>query len=131
MEQVARLRDQTAAGGSRLVADYAQLRGDTGPLVYPAAHVYIHAALSWAAGWDAASWTTEDPPKLLPGYEGRVHRPARVIRGLQWGYVALHLATLAAVWAAYLPALAVSRGWRDGGWGSVVVRTHLSRHTSA
>jgi hypothetical protein len=43
--------------------DYAELKGDTGALVYPAGHLYIHAALLRLTRWDVNRWTTELTPK--------------------------------------------------------------------
>jgi hypothetical protein len=48
MSQVALWRTSGPGGGMQL--DYAQLRGGTGPLVYPAGHLYLYGALQWLAG---------------------------------------------------------------------------------
>jgi len=63
--------------------NYAKIRGDTGPLVYPAAHVYIYRVLY--------SWTDE----------GRDIRLAQYIFGI------LYLLTLALVMACYRQAKVV------------------------
>lgn len=77
--------------------NYTELKGDTGPLVYPALHTWIHSALFVVSGWDARRWTTETTPKNMSGYEERTHRPAELLRNIQYGYVGLHMATLACV----------------------------------
>ncbi len=107
--------------------DYAGLRGDTGPLPYPAGHAWLHAGLAAASGWDADTDTTESPPKNLTaaevrqlpadvdGYRARVRRPAAALRGLQRGYAALHVATLALAAAAAAAAGAFEAGAAGGG----------------
>ena len=61
-------------GGQR---DYAKITGDTGPLVYPAAHVYVYRALYSVTG------------------AGQDIRLAQII------FAALYLATLALVMECY------------------------------
>ncbi|RYG52897.1 hypothetical protein EON67_00105 [archaeon] len=114
MEQVARLFPHAASHFPEEDADlsrfdladsytfnYSRLRGDTGPLVYPGAHVAIHAVMYKVTGWDAAGWTTEYTPKDMPGYEQRTHRPhARIMWVQQW-YTLLYLALLSIVWLTY------------------------------
>lgn len=82
-------------GSARFNFNYTQLRGDTGPLVYPALHTWIHLGLLKAFNWDAVHWTTESTPKDIPGYEQRTHRPNELIATIQRLYLALHLATVA------------------------------------
>jgi hypothetical protein len=57
--------------------DYSKLKGDTGPLVYPAGHVYIYSGLYYLTD------------------EGRD------IRVAQWVFMLLYLATLAVVMQCY------------------------------
>ena len=78
MEQVALWRHGGAGGGMQM--DYAQLRGGTGPLVYPAGFLYLYAALQWLAGAEAA----QAPYALAGGALLRV----------QAAYLAAYLATL-------------------------------------
>ena len=47
--------------------DYMKLRGDTGPLVYPAGFVYLFTVLNWA---------TSDGANIRLGAPRVVHRPA-------------------------------------------------------
>jgi ALG3 protein len=84
-----------AAVAPRFNFNYTELRGDTGPLVYPALHTWIHLILLKAFSWDAAHWTTESTPKDIPGYEERTFRPNDVIERIQRLYLVLHLATVA------------------------------------
>lgn len=100
MEQVARFAPDPPARPSWELR-YDHLTGDTGALVYPAAHVYIHAALAWLTGWRPALWTTEHEPKGIVGYEARTVRPDGLLRAVQAGYLVLHVATLVAVWLFY------------------------------
>jgi alpha-1,3-mannosyltransferase len=57
-------------GGER---DYMKLKGDTGPLVYPAGFVYLYSALYWLTG---------SGEKLVVG---------------QWVFAVLYVASLAVV----------------------------------
>jgi len=61
--------------------DYLQLKGDTGPLVYPAGFLYVYRALRWLVG-DAG-------------------RSAAAIRAAQWVFVGVYLFTLGVVLAIY------------------------------
>ena len=118
MEQVTRFLPGGTGPGSGFELRYSQLRGDTGALVYPAAHVYIHAALQRLSHWDAVHWTTEYVPKGIEGYAERTHRPADVIHGLQAGYTLLYLAIIATVWAVYEGAWTVRGGMVQLDYGS-------------
>ena len=117
MEQVARLQPDLPQR-PQWELRYDWLVGDTGPLVYPAAHVYIHTALAKISGWQPSLWTTEYIPKAIPGYEGRDVRPHSLIRKLQFGYMVVHLLTFVALWFIYADAWQV----RD----SFAVRCQLS-----
>lgn len=61
--------------------DYTTLRGDTGPLVYPAGFLYVYRAL-----------------RALVGDAGR--SPA-AIRAAQWVFVGVYLSTVALVLHIY------------------------------
>lgn len=61
--------------------DYTTLRGDTGPLVYPAGFLYVYRALRYAVG-DAG-------------------RSAGAIRAAQWVFVGVYVATQAVVLHIY------------------------------
>jgi alpha-1,3-mannosyltransferase len=73
-------------GGER---NYDQLKGDTGPLVYPAGFVYTYAALHWFTGAQVANDGT---------YEGSDVRKAQLVFGV------LYVATAALALAIYLKA---------------------------
>ena len=60
--------------------DYTQLKGGTGPLVYPAGFLYVYRALRWAT-WGG--------------------RGLHAIRAAQWCFAALYIAVLALVMAIY------------------------------
>lgn len=77
--------------------NYTELKGDTGPLVYPALHTWIHSALFVVTSWDARRWTTEAIPKNMSGYEERTHRPIELLHRIQYAYTGLHIATLVVV----------------------------------
>lgn len=57
--------------------DYTQLRGDTGPLPYPAGFLYVFAALRWATNDGQSIWAA------------------------QWIFLGIYLATVAAVLVIY------------------------------
>ena len=61
--------------------DYSKLRGETGPLVYPAGFVYLYAAL-----------------RALGGGDGTELRP------VQWAFAAVYVGTQALVFALYVLA---------------------------
>jgi len=61
--------------------DYAQLKGETGPLVYPAGFVYAYGALRWLGGGDGSD-----------------------VRAVQWAFGGLYVATQAVVLAIYARA---------------------------
>lgn len=63
--------------------DYTLLRGDTGPLVYPAGFMYLYAALRWITG----------------GGRGRA-----AVAVAQWVFLGLYLAVLALVLRVYAAA---------------------------
>ena len=74
--------------------DYLQLKGDTGPLVYPAGFLYVYRALRYVVG-DAG-------------------RSAAAIRAAQWLFSALYLIVLAVVLAIYGRARCVFLGANSG-----------------
>ena len=80
--------------------NYSLLTGDTGPIVYPAVHLYVHSAMLIASGWDCVHLTTEYTPKNQSGYEARVLRPHGTMALLQQGYVVLFLVLIGAVWVS-------------------------------
>jgi alpha-1,3-mannosyltransferase len=104
MEQTARFAGFPTASTPQGVAtfnlNYSQLSGDTGALVYPAAHVYVHTALNVASRWDAVHWTTEYSPKAIAGYDTRTLRPHTTIRAIQVVYLIAFLALVSAGWRA-------------------------------
>ena len=113
MEQARRLMRGPPPGSGAMDFDYARLRGDTGPLVYPAGHAWLHAALAAALRWDADTDTTEAAQKPLlaeggaePRYAARVHRPEGAIAALAALYTLLHCGALAAAVAAFAAATA-------------------------
>ena len=61
--------------------DYTLLRGDTGPLVYPAGFLYVYRALRW--------------------FTGAGGRGPAAIRTAQWCFAALYLGMEATVLAIY------------------------------
>lgn len=61
--------------------DYLRLKGDTGPLVYPAGFLYVYRALRWAVGGAG--------------------RTAEAVRAAQWAFTGLYLAVLALVMHIY------------------------------
>ena len=79
----------------RCDTDYAALRGDTGPLVYPAGFVWLYGALYLATGWDHVRMTTEYVPKNISGYAERVLRPAGRVLGAQLLFLCLYVALAA------------------------------------
>jgi alpha-1,3-mannosyltransferase len=87
--------------------DYACVRGDTGPVAYPALHVWIHGALRHAFGWNESLFTTETTPKRWPGYEAREWRPAPLLTRVQALYGALDVAYVGLAAASYVAALPV------------------------
>lgn len=68
---------QEVSGYLRGETDYTKLRGDTGPLVYPAGFVYIYSTLYYA---------TEFGENILRG---------------QWIFMGLYLMTLIVVFSIY------------------------------
>ena len=118
MEQVYRFlpRDTTHTHPSTLDPPhgaelrYSKLYGDTGALVYPAAHVYIHSALLLATRWNPVLWTTEYTPKLIAGYERRIERPTGTIAAIQAAYLALYFVLLCELWAVLESAWKVCGG---------------------
>jgi hypothetical protein len=68
MEQVSKMLPSTSNDITpQWNFNYSTLNGDTGPLVYPAGHVWIHLGLKHLFQWDAATWTTEVTPKMIAG----------------------------------------------------------------
>ena len=128
MEQARRLVRGPPPGSGAMDFDYAALRGDTGPLVYPAGHAWLHAGLAAALRWDADTDTTETAPKPLlaeggtePRYAARVHRPEGAIAALAALYTLLHCGALAAAAAAFAAATAPLTGGGGGGGASLAL----------
>lgn len=107
--------------------DYAELRGDTGPLVYPAGHLYLHSALLSAFKWNVTTWTTESVPKQLPGYEDRVQRPASALHALQGLYAVLWLILCASVYSVYQSMGAFDSTWRTAWYLVLLSATRRGR----
>lgn len=135
MEQVARVWGGAVATAPAVPAvaatgtfNYSALHGDTGALVYPAGHVWLHSAWWAVTRWDAARWTTEYVPKPLPGYEGRVTRPHAVLAGVvQQAYAALYAVLLSLVWLLYdamaQPTMAQPGGRAAGSGNAQLLRS--------
>eukprot|EP00937_MAST-01D_sp_MAST-1D-sp2_P000831 g831.t1 len=73
--------EEVAGPLERGVWDYAELRGETGPLVYPAGFVYLYGALRWLGGGDGSD-----------------------VRAMQWVFAGVYVATQALVVAVYARA---------------------------
>lgn len=85
--------------------DYIRIRGDTGPLVYPAGFLYLYSAFKKSVCGDSATATdvVEDPFGL-----GGSASP-EVIRRAQWLFVMLYLINSAIVLALYQKILQRTR----------------------
>lgn len=91
--------NQTADASARFSIgtwNYSELIGDTGPIAYPAGHLWLYSAILRGIQWDVQKWTTESTPKNKSGYELRAQRPDDVIRSVQTGHAMLWLATCVA-----------------------------------
>jgi alpha-1,3-mannosyltransferase len=68
--------------------NYSKLMGDTGPLVYPAGHVWIHTACLQLSQWNVSHWTSVKDQKVdleFPEkYLDRNIYKLDVIKQLQW-----------------------------------------------
>ena len=84
------------------VWDYAQLRGETGPLVYPGGFVVLYASL-----------------RLLAGGDGTVVRP------VQWAFAGVYAATLGLVAGCY----ALARPTRVPPWSILLFCASLRLHS--
>lgn len=94
--------------------NYTAIRGDTGPLVYPAGHVLVYGSILKLTGWNASHWTTEYSPKDIPGYEGRTHRPHALLFRLQCVFAAAYTLTLG-IWLYFITRIMPSFKWQ-GAW---------------
>ena len=83
------------------VYQYDLLQGDTGPLAYPAGHLWIHNLFYTYLHWNSSYYTTEYEPKLIPGYELRIFRPDNLIYTLQFIYTILWLVTCIIIGLVY------------------------------
>lgn len=99
MEQVAQYQ-----AGER---DYALIKGGTGPLVYPAGHVYIYSFL-----YDL----TNQGKDILTG---------------QWIFMGLYLATLAVVGLCYREARVTLHEYLSHSSNYLIFKRRRHRHTSS
>lgn len=83
------------------VYQYDLLQGDTGPLAYPAGHLWIHNLLSLYYQWNSSYYTTEYTPKEIDGYKYRTHRPVEILYSIQFMYMVLWLATCGVISLVY------------------------------
>eukprot|EP00804_Cyclotella_cryptica_P010422 CCRYP_018157-RA/>CCRYP_018157-RA protein AED:0.32 eAED:0.32 QI:0/0/0/1/1/1/2/0/188 len=89
--------------------DYVNIRGDTGPLVYPAGFLYLYSWLkslasdAAAAVWRASMESGED----FLGLDGSTSPIA--IRKIQWVFVVMYLVNSAVVMALYQRVLSGMR----------------------
>jgi len=81
--------------------DYTKLRGDTGPIVYPAGHLWLYALLNVAFHWNSTLMTTEYVPKQIPGYVLRVWRPTETLYCVQVLFLCVYVMFLAVVFDIY------------------------------
>ena len=83
--------------------DYARLRGDTGPLVYPAGFVWLFGGLSKLSQWNHTLHTTEYVPKpqFADKYPARVVRPRVRVLILQGVFALVYLGGNALLARAY------------------------------
>ena len=61
------------------VWDYAELRGETGPLVYPGGFVALYGALRLLAGGDGTGRAVDDRPPRVLAVERRCHPQSTVV----------------------------------------------------
>jgi alpha-1,3-mannosyltransferase len=82
--------------GSTDCLDYANLKGGTGPLVYPAGFLYLYGALRWLVGCADTA--------------GLCGTGSAAVRNAQWIFLALHVATAALVARVYATVARGARG---------------------
>ena len=85
--------------------DYMNLRGDTGPLVYPAGFVWLYGGLRWLTGGGSDAATGE--PRVPDGAD---------IRMAQYLFAAMYVATQACVFLLYQRASTVVSSSRIPPW---------------
>ncbi len=105
---------QMVADGQR---NYTAIRGDTGPLVYPAGHLVVYGSILKITGWDTTRWTTEYSPKNITGYESRTHRPDSVLFSLQIVFAGAYAVTLG-IWLGFISRALPPLQWK-GVWAAL------------
>ena len=103
--------------------NYSAIRGDTGPLVYPAGHLAVYGSILKLTGWNTTTWTTEYSPKDIQGYQDRTHRPHEVLFRLQCVFAAGYALTLG-IWMYFITRAMPPLRWK-GVWNAIDYASRL------